>query len=91
MARYYVNITGIPDDFLEFMGYTKVAENDDFELRVFKDETYIINKNGPRFLYVEDPDDAAILRGRAKVAAPPKPKVPKPRKPPKRKPPRRRR
>jgi hypothetical protein len=79
MSRYYVDVTGVPDDFLEFMGYCKVKEDDEFELRIAKDKEYILRKNGDKYLYVEDPNDAAIFRARAKVAAPP-PRPPKPRK-----------
>jgi hypothetical protein len=71
MSRYYVDVTGVPDDFLEFMGYCKVKENHEFELRVAKDKEYILRKNGAKYLYVEDPNDASLFHARAKVAAPP--------------------
>ena len=71
MARYYVDVRGVPDDFLEFMGYCKVSENEEFELRIAKDKEYVLRKDGPRYLYVDDPNDVPIFRARAKVAAPP--------------------
>ena len=77
MSRYYVDITGVPDDFLELMGYCKVLEDDQFELRIAKDKEYILPKKGRRHLYVDDPNDAAIFRARPKVAAPPAAKITK--------------
>lgn len=79
MATYYVDVTGISDDFLEFMGYCKVAEDNEFELRVAKDKAYILPKEGSRYLYVDDPNDAALFRARGKVAVPPMPRPSKPR------------
>jgi hypothetical protein len=79
MSRYYVDVTGVPDDFLEFMGYCKVKEDDEFELRIAKDKEYVLRKSGPKYLYVDDPNDVGLFRARAKVAAPPIPRPAKPR------------
>jgi hypothetical protein len=74
MPRHYVDVTNIPDDILEIMGYCLFEQTDEFQLRVFKDEPYILPKEGKKFLYVEDANDAAIFRARAKIPAPPKEK-----------------
>lgn len=78
MSRYYIDITGIPDSFLEFMGYCKPKEDDEFELRSFKGDAHILHKKGRKYLYVEDANDAAIFQARPKVAAPPKAPTRKP-------------
>lgn len=62
MSRYYIDITGIPDSFLEFMGYCKLKEDDEFELRSFKGDAHILHKKGRKYLYVEDANDAAISK-----------------------------
>jgi hypothetical protein len=77
MTRYYVDVTNIPDDLLEIMGYCLFEETEEFQLRVFKGDAYILRKEGKKFLYVEDANDAAIFRARAKIQAPPKPAVKK--------------
>lgn len=71
MARYYVDVTGIPDELLEFLGYILVHENEEFQLRHYKGDPVIIQKSGKRYVYVDDINDAAILKRRPKVAAPP--------------------
>jgi hypothetical protein len=70
MSRYYVDVTEVSEEFLEFMGYCKVTDDDEFELRITKDKEYILPKQGPRYSYVDDPNDALMFRARAKVAAP---------------------
>jgi hypothetical protein len=67
----YVNIDGLPIDFLEFMGYIRVAENPEFLLLSHKGEEHIIYKPGPRMLYVDDNNDLAIFKNRPRMAAPP--------------------
>ena len=68
---HYVNVDGIPIEFLEFLGYTVYAENDDFYLLRCKGDDYILPKNSPRFLFIEDGNDAAILRNRRTIPRPP--------------------
>ena len=73
---YYVSIEGISDEFLKFMGYDFVAEDGLFKLyRDYYGEEHVVNKARPR-LFVDDPNDAAILASRATQAllvhAPPK-------------------
>jgi hypothetical protein len=68
---WYVNVDGIPLEFLGFMGYNLVAEDDHFILLNHKGQDHVLPKEGPRFLYVEDDNDAAILRSRPRIPAPP--------------------
>ena len=67
----YVNIDGLPIEFLEFMGYVRVAENDEFLLLNHKGDEHIIYKPGPRMLFVEDGNDVAIFKNRPRMDAPP--------------------
>ncbi len=67
----YVNIDGLPINFLEFMGYVLVAENEDFLLFNNKGQDHIIFRKGPRLLFVEDDNDVAIFRNRPRIEAPP--------------------
>jgi hypothetical protein len=66
MARHYVDITGVSDAELEMLGYYLVEEEDEFALYDNKGEHFIVHRQGNRrFIYVEDINDAMILRGRA--------------------------
>jgi len=67
---YYVDISDVPLDFIEFMGYRVEGENEQFVLLNRKGDQHIILKDGKRFLYVEDFNDAQALHGRAVIAAP---------------------
>ncbi len=60
--RYYVSIAGVPDEFLEFLGYVLVSEDDEFKAYLHKGETCIVKKSAPN-LYVDDLNDARILKG----------------------------
>lgn len=67
----YVNIDGLPIALLEFMGYVRVAENEEFLLLNHKGDEHIIYKPGPQMLYVEDHNDVEIFKNRLKMDAPP--------------------
>ncbi len=67
---YYVEVTDVPLDFIEFMGYRVEGQDDEFVLLNRKGEIHIIAKNGRRFLYVEDLNDAKIFEGRQILRAP---------------------
>jgi hypothetical protein len=54
------------------MNFSKMGYSEEFQLRIFKGEPYILPKDGKRYLYVEDVNDAIIFRARPKVPAPPK-------------------
>lgn len=67
--RYYVSIAGVPDEFLEFLGYIKVEEDE--ELKVYRrhGDLMIVKKANP-YLYVDDLNDARILKSRDVMAIP---------------------
>lgn len=69
---WYVDITDVPAEKLEFLGYFPIAQDDEFLLYANKSEAHVVQKHGPRrWLYVEDLNDAHILGFKAKVPAPP--------------------
>jgi hypothetical protein len=74
MARFYVEITGISQSFLDFLGYFSVYEDRNFKLLRNKDEYYLLEKKGRQYLYVDDQNDANLLSnaflGRHKIDAP---------------------
>jgi hypothetical protein len=63
MRRVYVQIPNVSDEFLEFLGYVKVEENDEFKGYVRHGEPIIVKKTNP-YLYVDDLNDARILKDR---------------------------
>jgi|GEM_PF-5488652 len=70
MARFAVNISGIPDETLSFFGYDFQEENDEFKIYIDKYlEAHIVKKAHP-FLYVEDINDSVYLASRAVIALP---------------------
>lgn len=80
MPRFYVNIEGIPEDFLEFLGYDLIKENDEFKLynHIPTGEECIVKKDNP-YLLVEDSNDASLIwdryggASRLRAQAPPEP------------------
>lgn len=75
MRRYYVDITGISQEFLDFLGYVVVYEEEEFKVLSNKGTIHVVDKARPR-LYVDDENDAGLLAGpfayRAKMPFPPK-------------------
>lgn len=67
---HYVDVRDVPLELLELLGYYLVAEDDEFVLLTHKGEEYILSKDGPRLLYVEDHNDATILRSERVYPAP---------------------
>lgn len=63
--RYYVSIAGVPDEFLEFLGYVPVPDAETDELKAYrrKGELMLVKKSDP-FLLVDDLNDKRILKGR---------------------------
>jgi hypothetical protein len=71
MSRFYVCIEGIPREVLEFLGYSFVRSNSEFELIAdYSGNEHIVNRKGPRFIFVDDVNDAHYLKGCRMVAAP---------------------
>jgi hypothetical protein len=72
MARHYVDITDISPEDLEMLGYYLVESDDGFALYDNKGDHFIVHRNGSRkYIYVDDINDAAILRGRSVRPVPP--------------------
>lgn len=67
--RYYVSIAGVPDEFLEFLGYVKVEEDDEFKVYRRHGDLMPVEKTNP-YLYVDDLNDARILKSRNMMAIP---------------------
>lgn len=71
MARWYVSIDGISDDTLAFLGYTLIGQDDDFKLYShYAGDRHLVAKNGSKFLYVDDLNDALALNAERVVPAP---------------------
>lgn len=62
MSRYYVNITGIPQSFLDFLGYHVLIEDENFKILYNKGDKYFVHKTGPSWIFVDDVNDAQLLR-----------------------------
>jgi hypothetical protein len=61
MPRYYVDLTEVSPTLLGLMGYVLVAENKKLELYLHKGEFSVVRKFPPRFMYVDDVNDATAL------------------------------
>jgi len=72
VKRYYVDITGVTDTELEMLGYYVVERNEVWSLYNNKGDAFVVHESGSkRCLYVEDINDAIILKGRPSLPAPP--------------------
>jgi hypothetical protein len=69
---HYVDVRGISPDVFSILGYILLDENEEFEVYWHKSGIYVLAKHGKRLLYVEDDNDAAVLRSRKGIVAPPK-------------------
>lgn len=72
--RFYVCIDHLSDDELEFFGWYKIRESDEFTVyaRAYGAEQQIVDRaeGGKKFLLVDDWNDAVQMRGTTLVAAP---------------------
>lgn len=72
MARHYVDITGVSDADLEMLGYYFVFSDGEFVLYNNKGEHFVVHHHGARrFIYVEDVNDALILKDHIRRPVPP--------------------
>ena len=69
MRRFFVSIAGVSDEFLEFLGYVKVAENDEFKVYLRHGERMVVKTANP-YLFVDDLNDARILKDRNMMEIP---------------------
>lgn len=60
--RHHVSIAHVSEETLDFLGYFLIAEDDDHKLYHCKGEHIIVAKDDP-YLYVEDWNDAELLKG----------------------------
>ena len=68
---YYVNIEHLSDDQLAVLGYTLIAEIHDFKLyRHYSGDEHVVDNAGPRFLYVDDLNDAVAMHATEIVQLP---------------------
>ncbi len=72
MTKWYVSIDNVPDDKLEFIGYLLVREDEEFFVytHIHSGDDFIIDKNGPKFLWVDDINDAIAINARVAMIAP---------------------
>lgn len=71
MTRWYVSIDGISDEFLGFLGYTLIGENEEFKLyRHYGDDFHLVPKDGSKFIYVDDLNDVLALHAERVIPAP---------------------
>lgn len=71
--RWYVCIDHLSDDELEFYGWYKIRESDEFVIyqRPYGAEQQIIDKDGgKKFLLVDDFNDAMQMKGAMVIQAP---------------------
>lgn len=60
---FYVCIDHLSDEQLEFFGFLLIKESDDFKLyRQYDGTEHIIDKNGRKFVYVSDLNDAIAMQ-----------------------------
>jgi hypothetical protein len=63
MAGFYCRVDNVPKEVLDFLGYYLVREDDEFELwQDLYGEEHIVRKSGPKYFFVEDMNDALVLR-----------------------------
>jgi hypothetical protein len=73
MGRYYVEVTGVPQEILDLCGYCVLYEEDEFKILDHKGETHLVDKLGKAYVYMDKRDDADAIRafkGRSKIAIP---------------------
>jgi hypothetical protein len=71
VTRHYVDITSVPESDLETCGYYLVTRGK-FALYAKGGDYFIVHVRGEsQFIYVDDVNDAIILRVRPKLLAPP--------------------
>jgi hypothetical protein len=75
MGRFYVNIEGVSQAALDFLGYIVIFENNEFKILSHKGDVHVVDKSKP-YLYVDDKNDQELLSGpfkaRERITLPPK-------------------
>lgn len=70
MRRVFVQIPNVSDEFLEFLGYLKIQETEEFKVYLRHGDPIVVQKTNP-YLYVDDLNDARILKDRNMMEIPP--------------------
>ena len=61
--RHYVSIAGVDDEFLSFLGYVVVFEDEHTKIYLHHGDETVVDKDDP-FLLLDDVNDASIIRER---------------------------
>lgn len=69
---HFVEVSGVPTDVLELLGWVLIEETEEFRVFIKKGELFIVDKTPPSFIFVDDYNDVPILRSHSRVPAPPK-------------------
>ncbi|MEJ1937751.1 hypothetical protein WDZ92_46760, partial [Nostoc sp. NIES-2111] len=70
MGGYYVSIRNVTERDLEFLGYRKIKENDEFILyEDLEGEEHVVCRAEP-FMFVKDVNDVLALRSNTIITAP---------------------
>lgn len=68
---FYVRINHLTDEQLAFFGYTLVEEDEEMQVYKYYDGTlHVVEREGHRFLWVEDVNDAVALNSSEMVHFP---------------------
>ncbi len=67
----FVDIDGIPNSALSFMGYVPVYEDGHNTVFYCKGDVQIVPNKGPRRLWIDEDCDAEILKNRQRFDGPP--------------------
>ncbi len=70
--RWFVNVDHVEDSDLEFMGWFKVADNGEFSIyrRPYDGEEQSISNDVPRYMVLDDVNDAMALSSREIIIGP---------------------
>ena len=73
MSRWYVSVDHLSDEELEFFGWYRARENDDFIVyeRAYGVDPQIVSKQGGKFIFVDDYNDANRMKAETVIFAPP--------------------
>ena len=73
MSRWYVSVEHLKDLELEFFGWYKVREDDQFIIyaRPYGDDPQIVSRTGEKFFYVDDFNDSVLMKSQTVIIAPP--------------------
>jgi hypothetical protein len=62
MGRYYVDVTDVPQEILDFAGYVCIFDDPEFKILNHKGEFHLVDKLGKSYIFVDEMDDADVIR-----------------------------